>query len=328
MIVDKRLEVKAGKEIGKSAMCLDKFDDNILSPQDIWERLRLGLPLTENLNSRLFALRRNDPTMLIVRCANVMFIFRLLELYATGAVGIRETIERLKLASAGLFNLPVLARACGSWHVGIKQLAVLALDLELKERVQVFGNKQASKNTGIDRYFGGGPYPIGGDIAFVELSYSKEVTGKLKNCSSRSWGNVSFYWKASNLLRRVLVALEFGSTASAFPEDSPATYDAVFGYTTEIMTRANEYGFDAYAKPLELPINDEYREASVKISQEAVDFYCATRVQSNLISTTMSACFPDWQVTERCALVVVSRIVLVPGRRHGTGTTATVDHSF
>ena len=76
MIVDKRREVKAGKEIGKSAMWLDKSDDNLLSPQDIWERLRLGLPLTEDLNSRLLVLRGDDPTVLIVRgCANAMFIF-------------------------------------------------------------------------------------------------------------------------------------------------------------------------------------------------------------------------------------------------------------
>ena len=127
----------------------------------------------------------------------------------------------------------------------------------------------------------------------MELSCSKEVTGKLKNCSSRSLRNVSFYWKVSNTARRVPIALEFGSTASAFTEDSPATYEAVFGYTTEIMTRAYEYGFDAYAEPQELPLDDEYREASLEISQEAVDFYGATRVQSNLIGTKMSASFPD-----------------------------------
>ena len=86
-----------------------------------------------------------------------MFIFRLLDLYSAGAVGIRGTIEVLELADAGLFDLAVLARACGSWHVGIEQLAVLALDLELKERVQVFGDKQARENTSIDRYFGGNP---------------------------------------------------------------------------------------------------------------------------------------------------------------------------
>ena len=32
-------------------------------------------------------------------------------------------------------------------------------------------------------------------------------------------------------------------------------------------------------------------------------------------------------MTERCALIVVARIVLVPGRRHGTGAAATTELS-
>ena len=42
----------------------------------------------------------------------------------------------------------------------------------------------------------------------------------------------------------------------------------------------------------------------------------------------MLSSFPDCQVTERCALLVVARIVLVPCMRHGTVTTGTVDLSF
>ena len=34
-------------------MWFDKSDDNLLSAKDIWERLRLGLPFTEDLNARL-----------------------------------------------------------------------------------------------------------------------------------------------------------------------------------------------------------------------------------------------------------------------------------
>ena len=89
--------------------------------------------MTEDLNSRLRLLRGDDQTVLIMKkCANAMFIFRLTDLYAAGAVGIRTTIEWLKLANAGLVDLAILARACGSWHVGFEQLAVLALDLEFK----------------------------------------------------------------------------------------------------------------------------------------------------------------------------------------------------
>ena len=123
-------------------------------------------------------------------------------------------------------------------------------------------------------------------------------------------------------------AIEFESTASAFPEDSPETFEAVFGYTTKIMTRAYEYGFDGDAEPQELPLDDDYREASLEISQKAVNFYNATQVLCNLIGTKMSASFPDCQVTERCTLVVTSLIVFVSGRRHGTGTIATEDLSL
>ena len=50
-------------------------------------------------------------------------------------------------------------------------------------------------------------------------------------------------------------------------------------------------------------------------------------MQSNLIGTKMSASFPDCQVTELCVLIVVACIVLIPGRHHGTGTTATAELS-
>ena len=64
----------------------------------------------------------------------------------------------------------------------------------------------------------------------------------------------------------MLVNLEFESIASVFPEDCPATFEPVFGYTIELMTMAYDYGFDTYAEPQELPMDNEYREASLKIS--------------------------------------------------------------
>ena len=75
-----------------------------------------------------------------------MLKFRQLDLYSAVALDIRDTIERLKLAYAGLFDLSVLVRACGLWNVGIKQLAVLALDLKFKERA-VFGIKPTRDKT-------------------------------------------------------------------------------------------------------------------------------------------------------------------------------------
>ena len=56
MIVDDRLEMTARK-IGKSAQWLDKSDDNLLSPQDIWDRIRPGLRVNEDIDSKLLVLR-------------------------------------------------------------------------------------------------------------------------------------------------------------------------------------------------------------------------------------------------------------------------------
>ena len=88
-------------------------------------------------------LQGDDLTVLSVKgCATAMFIFCLVDLYSAGAVGIRGTIKRGAL-DAGLFGLALFARACGLGHVDIEQLAVLALDPKLKNRVQVFGDKFA-----------------------------------------------------------------------------------------------------------------------------------------------------------------------------------------
>lgn len=95
-------------------MWLNKSDDNMLSFQNIWNRVRLGLPVTEVLNSKLQVLLGYDLTMFIVIiCANTMYIFCLINFYLTGAVGIRRNFERLKLAIAELKELMVYSRTFG-----------------------------------------------------------------------------------------------------------------------------------------------------------------------------------------------------------------------
>lgn len=59
------------------------------------------------------------------------------------------------------------------------------------------------------------------------------------------------------------------------------------------MTKASEYNFDADAKLQKFLMNDEYWDASVEISQKAIDFHGAARVLSNLIDTKMSSSYTD-----------------------------------
>ena len=126
--MDGRLEKKARK-IGKTAEWLDKSDDNLLPPQDIWDRIRPGLRVNEEIDSKLLVLRGTNPTVLIAEgCANALFVFRLLDLYSTKVVGMGGYVVRLEFADAGLFDLSTFVCICGSWHVCVEQVALLALD--------------------------------------------------------------------------------------------------------------------------------------------------------------------------------------------------------
>ena len=324
IITDDRLEKKARK-IGKFAEWLDKSDDNLLSPQnseDTYDQICPGLRVNEKIDSKLLVLRGNNTTVLIMEgCENALFIFRLLNLYSTKVVGIGGYIVRQKFAYASLFDIWNLTRICGSWHVGVEQVALLALDLELKERATIFGGKPGrKKQEGIDKYFGGGTYSIGRDFALVELSCSSDITGRVRPGSSRTVGNVWNNLRLNNPRRRVTVVQKFGSTASAYPETDNADYTNVFAFTPEITRRPEEYGFGPYAKLQQIPMDDEFRDATLKVSQDAVDFFGDTRVLIILSSVATSSGYPDCLITERCALIVVTRIVLVPGVRRGYTT--------
>ena len=67
-------------------------------------------------------------------------------------------------------------------------------------------------------------------------------------------------------------------------------------------------------------MDDEIRYATLEVSQNSVDFFGGTQVLSNLSNVATSPGCPDCQITDRCALVVVARIVLVPGVRRGETT--------
>lgn len=91
-----------------------------------------------------------------------------------------------------------------------------------------------------DRYFSGRPNSIGRDIALLELDCSKNNTGKLQNCLSKSLKTVICNAPANNLTSRVFVVLEFGNTASAFLEYKFEAYEAMYGYNLKVLPKAHE----------------------------------------------------------------------------------------
>ena len=82
------------------------------------------------------------------------------------------------------------------------------------------------------------------------------------------------------------------------------------------MFRAFEYDIDLYAAAQTIPMDDEFRDATLGVSQESVDAFDATRVLNNLssLAVTVVRQLPDnlAQCPHR-----VARILLVPGPRDG-----------
>lgn len=91
-------------------------------------------------------MRGQKPTVLIAQeCANAIFIFRIMDLHSIKSFGMRGRFLRFELANADLFDLIILARTYNSWHGSIEQLALLALDFDLKERANIFGREPAQE---------------------------------------------------------------------------------------------------------------------------------------------------------------------------------------
>ena len=159
MIVDDRLEKKA-RNIGNTAEWINKSDDNLLTPQNIWDRIRPGMRVNKKIDLKLLILRNTNPTVLIAeKCANSLLVFCLLDLYFRKVVGKSSYILRLEVAYAGLFDLSIFARIRGFCHVGIEQLALLYFDLDLKKRATIFnGQTWRERQDSSNKYFGEGTY--------------------------------------------------------------------------------------------------------------------------------------------------------------------------
>ena len=71
------------------------------------------------------------------------------------------------------------------------------------------GKPGRERQEGIDKYFVDGTYPIGRDIALVELSCSRDITDRVKSGSTRTVGKVWYSCRSNNPTSRVPLILKF-----------------------------------------------------------------------------------------------------------------------
>jgi hypothetical protein len=319
----KRVEQRIRESIGKSSKWLDDSRDHLLSPQDIWNRIRIDLNISDDLNLKILVIRGTDPSVIIAEgLSNAILVFRLINEYCIQLNQQRGHILKIELADAGLLDISVTSRECGSWHLGPQAFAIAALDLETKERAEVIsiGRTLLGSLTGVPRLIGSNQYDVGRDLVLVECSCTYDILNRTTGESAKGIGKNLSDWKRQNPEHRIPAILEYGSCSVAFRGESAKTkkesqirakaLDRLIG---EIATIAGEHGIDTSLEPLRAPRAADYRDGTLDVCQADIDDFGACSIFSNL--DDLSA-VPDplpLPVAQDNVLIVCAQICLLRG---------------
>ena len=135
-----RLREKARKDIGESTEFLEGPIDNRLEHGDIWRRMTKDLDGLGGINEALQQLEGHRETAIVARgLPNTCAVWRLINDYAIAAMGRRSDLRLLELADGGTLRLARFARDMVSWHFGVEELVVAALDMGNKGRAACQG---------------------------------------------------------------------------------------------------------------------------------------------------------------------------------------------
>ena len=171
-----RLKEKASKIIGETAEWLDASDDNRVTVNSIWKaRLLRELDGLQGLDSSLLRIEGDEPTAIEAHnLPNACAIFDLINDYSRRATGRVGRIDFIELTSRGQLCLSALARDFSNWHLGIKDLAAWALDIDREGRSPREGFRAPFRSergqTDLTHYIGSPPYDPRIDVELVECS--------------------------------------------------------------------------------------------------------------------------------------------------------------
>ena len=146
----------------------------------------------------------------------------MLDVYAFGAT--RHHVERnlIDFSDAGTLRLARFAHDMVSWHFGLEEVVVAALDMSTKGRAACEGEKVIPAPRlalSFEYYLGTNFYDPTIDIGSVECSCAPSVVERLKSCgNTQTVGNERRRWKTEEATAnlRVPAILCLGGCCSAF----------------------------------------------------------------------------------------------------------------
>jgi hypothetical protein len=219
LVPQDKLKEKARKDIGETTEYLEAPDGNLLTPRDIWVRLTRELDKLDGFEQILLILEGCEPTVIVARgLPNACAIFKLMNEYAKRASGYAGSIRHIELADGGTLKLSILARDLISWHFGIEELLIAALDINSRCRAAPLGTHSVPRDS-LEFYLGTGIYDVEKDIDLLELSCTADVENKLiTSKKTTTLGGHVHKWKTREATKdlKIPLLLTHGGCCSAF----------------------------------------------------------------------------------------------------------------
>ena len=135
-----RVKENARKDIGECTDFLEDGPDTLVTPRDIWTRLLLELAGLDDIERRLLELEGRLHTAIVTSgLPNACVVFKLINEYLQAAAGRSGRIRHIELADGGILKLAALARRAVTWHLGLDDLVLIALDIENQGRSALLG---------------------------------------------------------------------------------------------------------------------------------------------------------------------------------------------
>ncbi len=247
----------------------------------------------------------------------------MIDKYAVEAT--RRHMERnlLELSDAGTLRVARFAHDMVSWHFGIEEVIVAALDMANKGRAACEEKKvipPPGMAQSLEYYLGTNLYDPTIDIESVECSCVPSVVERLKSCANtQTVGNERRRWKTEDATAnlRVPAILCLGGCCSAFASGKNPKKDSreIDRFLEAFETAARQYGQSPDKEPRDIGKEDP-RDLTLG-DQDIDDTMGPVRRNSRLTNLKPYKTSIEYSVEN--ALIVVSRVAITYGNAIGYG---------
>ena len=249
----------------------------------------------------------------------------MLDEYALGAT--RHHIDRnlIELSDAVTYRVARFSHDMVSWHFGLEEVIVAALDMANKGRAACEGKRVIPAPRlaqSLEYYLGTNFYDPTIDIRFVECSCVPSVVERLKSCSNtQTVGNERRRWTTEEATAnfRTLAILCLGGCCSSFASGKNPKKDSreIDRFLGAFKTAARQYGQNPFNDPQDI-VKENLRDITFG-DQDIDDTVKPVHQNGRLINLKLYKTSGTIEIGVENALIVVSRVALTYGDAMGYG---------